>query len=62
MLPVRSRSSFQYGCVFNLRRDIGQDRDVAAKHPEVFAEMKRKMTELHAEVVEEAPDWRAWKW
>jgi arylsulfatase A len=48
--------------LFNLRRDIGQDRDVAAKHPEVFAEMKRKMTELHAEVVEEAPDWRTWEW
>ena len=48
--------------LFNLRRDIGQDRDVAAEHPEVLAEMKRKLTELHAEVVEEAPDWRAWKW
>jgi len=48
--------------LFNLRRDIGQERDLAAEYPEIFAEMKRQMRELHAEVVEEAPDWRVWEW
>ena len=44
--------------LYNLRADIGQESDVAESQSEVFRSMKEKLLALHADVVNEAYDWR----
>ena len=44
--------------LYNLRDDIGQQRDLAQSEAEVFGSMKEKMPTLHTDVVKEAYDWR----
>ncbi len=48
--------------MYNLRNDPKQTTDVAAENPEIFESMKRKMVELHNEIVNEAIDWREFSW
>jgi arylsulfatase A len=47
--------------LYNLRQDPGQQNDLAKQHPDKFKEMKSKLSNLHREVVEEAIDWRTFK-
>jgi len=48
--------------MYNLRNDPKQTTDVASENPEIFESMKRKMLELHNEIVKEAIDWREFSW
>lgn len=48
--------------MYNLRNDPKQTTDVASENPEIFESMKRKMVELHNEIVSEAIDWREFSW
>ena len=48
--------------LFNVRQDPGQHHDMAVSKPKVLKRMKRKMMNLHKEVVAEARDWRFFKW
>jgi arylsulfatase A-like enzyme len=41
---------FRKGELFNLARDIGEKRNLAKEMPDKAAEMKRRMTELDAEI------------
>jgi arylsulfatase A len=45
----------------NLRTDATQDKDLSEKEPKRFAEMKKKMLDLHRDVMDEAFDWRTVK-
>lgn len=42
--------------LYNLRKDPGQQNDLAKENPEKFREMREKLLKLHREVVEEAID------
>ena len=44
--------------LYNLRKDPGQGSNLAEKQQEVFRRMKAKMLTLHADVMNEAYDWR----
>jgi arylsulfatase A len=44
--------------LYNLRQDPGQKTDLGGREPERLRRMKRMMTELHADVMKEAYDWR----
>jgi arylsulfatase A len=48
--------------LFNLKNDISQKNDVSSQHPKLFEALKKKMIELHKEVVTEARDWRTFSW
>ncbi|MBD3631133.1 hypothetical protein [Cyclobacterium sp.] len=48
--------------MYNLRNDPKQTTDVASENPEIFESMKRKMMQLHQEIVHEAIDWREFSW
>ena len=43
--------------LFNLREDVGQQRDVSEMEPERLKAMKAAMLKLHASVVSEGDDW-----
>jgi arylsulfatase A len=47
--------------LYNLRRDIGETRDLAAEQPEKLAEMKSQLEKKYLEVRAESPTWPAWK-
>lgn len=44
--------------LYNLRKDPGQQKDLAKENPAKYAQLKKKLLELHREVVIEAIDWR----
>lgn len=47
--------------LYNLRTDIGETTDLAAKETKQFAEMKAALEKKYREVREESPTWPAWK-
>lgn len=44
--------------LFDLGEEIGQRRDLADDRPRRFSEMRRKMIELHADVLQDAVEWQ----
>lgn len=44
--------------LYDLRADMGQERDVSQEQSKIFRQMKKKMLTLHADVMSEAYDWR----
>ncbi len=43
--------------LYDLSKDLGQKKNIAAENPEVTARMKKKMEEIFQSVMKEAPDW-----
>ena len=43
--------------LFNVRTDIGQQKNLAESEPARLAELKAQMVALHRDVVEEGDDW-----
>jgi arylsulfatase A len=48
--------------LYNLRDDIGETTDLAAREPQKLAEMTAQMQELYRSVRDESPVWPAWTW
>lgn len=49
--------------LYNLRSDPKQNvENVALDYPDIYESMKKKMIELHQEIVAEAIDWRDFEW
>lgn len=48
--------------LYNLREDIGETSDLAAREPERLVEMSAKLRVLYTEIREESPVWPAWEW
>lgn len=48
--------------LYNLRNDPKQNSNVSSDNPEKFESLKKKMIELHKEIVTEARDWRKFEW
>ena len=48
--------------LYNLRRDLGQTTDLAAKEPKRLEEMAGVLRKLYREVRDESPTWPAWDW
>ncbi len=44
--------------LYNLRSDIGQTKDLAAKLPETLAELTKKMLQMQESVLNEGPAWQ----
>jgi arylsulfatase A len=55
-------TGFQNFRLYNLKKDPGQETNVASENPEIFEQMKEKMLSLHEEIVDEAIDWRYFQW
>jgi len=47
-------SSFE---LYNIKKDIGQQHDLSAAQPKRFDAMKKKLIQMHQEVVDEGPTW-----
>lgn len=47
--------------LYNLRKDPGQQNNLAEENPQKFREMKDKLLKLHKDVVAEAIDWRTFE-
>jgi len=45
--------------LYNLREDMGQNRDLSAKYPERVNDMKKMMLRLRSEMIREGGDWYA---
>jgi hypothetical protein len=43
--------------LFDLSRDPGQEQDLSKQHPEVLARLVKRLLEINASVMAEAPDW-----
>ena len=48
--------------LYNLSRDIAEQRDVQKKHPETFHELRALLVKTHKSVQQEQPIWPAWEW
>jgi len=44
--------------LYNLRKDIAEEHNLAASEPRRLAAMKKRLVELHAEIEAEGPEWR----
>jgi arylsulfatase A len=47
--------------LYNLRADIGETTDLAAREPEKLAELKALLEKKYVEVRDESPTWPPWK-
>ncbi len=47
--------------LYNLRRDIGEKKDLATQQPEKLAELRELLQRKYHEVRAESPTWPAWK-
>ena len=45
--------------LFDMAQDSGQSSDVAKQHPDVVAKLKRKLLDINASVMADAPVWSA---
>jgi len=43
--------------LYNIVKDIHQDKDVSTLYPKLFNDMKMKLMELHQELKEDSPLW-----
>jgi arylsulfatase A-like enzyme len=43
--------------LYNVKDDLGQEKDIAASHPEKLAELRKTMVALHREAINEGPVW-----
>ncbi len=53
-LPSAIPVNFQ---LYGIRADIGQEEDLAEKHPEILERMKKQMLQLRREMINEGGDW-----
>jgi len=44
--------------LYNIRKDIAQTNNLAESEPRIFERMKRKMVEVHKEVIGKGPSWQ----
>jgi len=44
--------------LFDLPKDPGQQRDVSAEFPNVLARLKKKLLDINASVMGDAPQWQ----
>jgi len=44
--------------LFDLAKDPGQQTDLSTQLPDVFARLKKKLLEINASVMADAPDWK----
>ncbi len=48
--------------LYNLRQDLGQKTDLAAKEPDRLREMAVQLRKMYRSVRDESPTWPAWQW
>jgi arylsulfatase A len=56
-IPVIKTGGYRRFQLYDLAKDPGQKTDVAAQFPDVVARLKKKMLEINASVMADAPDW-----
>jgi hypothetical protein len=57
---IPSIKSGNYGRfeLFDLAKDPGQQTDLSAQLPDVLARLKKKLLEINASVMADAPEWK----
>ena len=43
--------------LYNVKNDLGQEKDIASSHPEKLAELRKIMINLHRDAINEGPVW-----
>ena len=54
-LPVIKNSQLAEYALYDIRKDIHQDKNVAQQYPNVVQELSKQLVQLHKDVIEEAP-------
>jgi len=57
-IPAIKAGSYGRFELFDLARDPGQQKDLSAKLPDVLARLKKKLLEINASVMTDAPEWQ----
>jgi arylsulfatase A len=56
-IPAIKSGTYKQFELYDLSKDPGQQNDLSAQLPEVTARLKKKMLEINASVMADAPDW-----
>jgi arylsulfatase A len=56
-MPMIKNARLHQFELYNLADDLAQQNDLAANHPERLAKMRRRLQEMHREVIAEGPVW-----
>ena len=56
-IPAIKAMTYERFELYDLSKDLAQQHNVAAQHPEVFQRLKKQLLELTADVVAGGPDW-----
>ena len=57
-IPLIKSGSYGRFELFDLAKDPGQQTDLSTQLPDVFARLKKKLLEINASVMADAPDWK----
>ena len=57
-IPAIKAGGYTRYQLFNLARDPGQQMDVSTEFPDVFVRLKKKLLEINASVMADAPEWQ----
>ena len=56
-IPLMKKGGIERVQLYDLASDLSQERDIAAKKPELVAQMKKKANAIYQSVMADAPDW-----
>ena len=56
-IPAIKAMTYERFELYDLSKDLAQQHNVSAQHPEVFQRLKKQLLELTADVVAEGPNW-----
>jgi len=58
-IPLMKKGAVDRVQLYNLASDLGQETDIAAKKPELVAQMKKQANAIYQSVMADAPEWIA---
>ena len=56
-IPTIKSGSYTNYRLFNLRKDPGQQNDIASEHPQLLAKMKKELLAINASIMADGADW-----
>lgn len=56
-IPAIKSGSYTNYQLFNLKEDRAQTRNIAGKHPELVARLKKSLLDINTSIMRDGPDW-----
>ena len=56
-IPAIKSGSYGRYQLFDLEKDPSQKTDVSKRHPEIFARLKKQLSDINTSIMTAAPDW-----